>query len=250
MTTIKTIAHPNELTKDVPNDYYLQQQIRGTLTLPDIIKRLEAREIATKNVNGEAFVGLVLDEIAAATLEGYNVTTPLFHTSISIKGAVSAQELGHNIPAEQVHVRMHFTQGAGVRNLVKESTVYAEEQPAPAGPVIQAITNPVIGNPDTLNAHNMALIQGLRIAVIGKKTDEIGVYFTSADNPAVVVRIPANRLSPNTPTRLQFVLPPTITIGLWKVKVATQASANASVLVKEVREYEYPNPVNVMDVIE
>jgi hypothetical protein len=246
MTTIKTIAHLNELTKDVTNDYYLQPQIRGTLTLSDIIKRLEAREIATKNVNGEAFVGLVLDEIAAATLEGYNVVTTLFHTSIGIRGTVFAQELGHNIPADQVHVRMHFAQGAGVRGMLKQATVHVEEQPASTGPVIQSVSNPTVGEPDTLNALDMALIQGLRIAVRGDKTDEIGVYFTLADNPAVVIRIPAEHISPNSPTKLQFMLPPELPAGRFRVKVATQSLANKTTFTKEVRVNEYPNIITVV----
>jgi hypothetical protein len=213
MATIKTIAHLNELTKDVPNDYYLQQFLRGTLTLSDIIKRLEVREIATKNVNGEAFVNIVLNEIANATLEGYNVVTPLFHTSLGFKGVVFANELGHNIPAEQVNVRMHLTQSVEIRNLMKTSTVYVEEQPAPKGPVIQAVTNPVLGETDALNTGAMALVQGLRIVVAGKETDEIGVYFTAFDNPELVVRSPPEQLSPNSPSKLQFVLPPDVTAG-------------------------------------
>jgi hypothetical protein len=245
MAVIKTIAHLNELTKDVPNDYYLQQLLRGTLTLSDIIKRLESREIATKNVNGEAFVGIVLNEIANATLEGYNVVTPLFHTSLGFKGVVFASELGHNIPADQVNVRMHITQSVETRNMVKASTVYVEEQPAPTGPVIQAVTNPVVGETDALNIGAMALIQGLRIAVAGK-ADEIGVYFTAFDNPAVVVHIPAGQLSPNSPSKLQFVLPPDVTAGQWMVKVATQISSNRSTFTKEVREYTYPNIVTVV----
>jgi hypothetical protein len=246
MTTIRTVAHLNELTKEELNDYYLQQLLKGTLTLSDIIKRLEGREIATKNVNGEAFVKIVLDEIANVTLEGYNVVTPLFHSSLSIKGVVLAKELGHNIPAEQVHVRMHFTQSVETRNLVKAATVHVGEQPAPTGPVIQSVTNPVVGDADTLNTGAMALLQGLRLTVRGDKTDEIGVYFTAFNNPAAVVRIPAGQLSPNSPSKLQFVLPPDVYAGQWLVKVATQASSHKSQDVKDVREYEYPNVFTVV----
>jgi hypothetical protein len=245
MATIKTIAHLNELTKDVTGDYYLQPEINKTLTMPDIIKRLEEREIATKNVNGEAFVQEVFNEIIRATLDGHNVVTSLFHTSIGIKGVVYAHDLGHHIPAEQVHVRIHLAQGVNVRATVKDSTVYVAEQPAPQGPVIQSVLNPEFNEPNTLNAGAMALIQGLRLAVRGDKTDEIGLYFTSVETNTVV-RIPAGKLSPNQPVKLQFVLPPEITPGHWKVKVVTQASSNGTTFTKEVREYQYPHPVNVV----
>jgi hypothetical protein len=111
--------------------------------------------------------------------------------------------------------------------------------------VIQAVTNPVTGVPDTLNAGAMALLQGMRLAVRGteEKADEIGVYFTSADGTEV--RIPAGQLSPNLPKKLQFVLPAGVTAGEWRVKVATQSTQNAGKFTKDVREYEYPNTVTV-----
>ena len=62
MATINAIAHLNELTKDVKNDYYLTPQVTGTLSVADIIERLRKREIATKNVDGAAFVQTFLDD--------------------------------------------------------------------------------------------------------------------------------------------------------------------------------------------
>ena len=70
MSTIKTIAHPNELTKDVKNDLILQHQSIGTLYTPDIIRRLEQKQIATHNVDGAAFLKLFFEECIQAACEG------------------------------------------------------------------------------------------------------------------------------------------------------------------------------------
>jgi hypothetical protein len=83
MGIIKATAYPNELTKDAANDYYLLPQSAGTLYDDDIIRRLEAKEIATKNVNGKAFVELFHRECAMAVAEGYSVVTGLFRASVS-----------------------------------------------------------------------------------------------------------------------------------------------------------------------
>jgi hypothetical protein len=107
------------------------------------------------------------------------------------------------------------------------------------------VTNPVVGLADTIDPGAMVLIQGMRLAIKGEKEDKIGVYFTSVDGSAEV-RISANQLSPNTPTKLQFVLPAGVTPGEWKVKVATQSTRNAGRFTKDVREYEYPNIVTVV----
>jgi hypothetical protein len=245
MNTIKAIAHLNELTKDVTNDYYLLHGVTGTLYDDDIIQRLEAKEIATKNVNGKAFVQLFLKECALAVGEGYNVVTGLFRASIGIRGVVYGKDLGRNIPAEQVNTRINLIPGAYAREAVRDLTVSVAEQPAPTGPVIQSITNPVASLPDTLNAGAMVLLQGMRLAVKGDNTDAIGVYFTSTDG-SVTVHIPDGQLSPNTAGKLQFVLPAQVTPGEWKVKIATQSTSNTTTFTKETREYEYPGIIAVL----
>lgn len=246
MGNIKAIAYLNELTKDVPDDYYLLPQVKGTLHYDDIIHRLEGKEIATKNVNGKAFVDLFLKECAIAVSEGYNVVTGLFSMSVSIKGSILSNQLGHSISAGKLNIRCNFLPGAYARELIGTSTtVEVAEQPAPTGPVIQKISNPVGDEANVLQTGDMVLIEGLRIAVRGEQADRIGVFFVNAET-AEAVHITANRLSPNTPTKLQFVMPSGVTAGEWRVRIATQASSSSSVLTKDVREFEFPQLVTVV----
>jgi hypothetical protein len=244
MGIIRAIAYPNELTKDVANDYYLLPQSAGTLYEDDIIRRMEAKEIATKNVNGKAFMQVFLRECAIAVSEGYSVVTGMFRASVSIKGVIYAEQLGRNVAADRLNVRVNLSAGAYAREEIGAGvTVHIAEQAAPGGPVIQKVTNPVANEPDTLNTGAMALIQGLRLAVRGEREDETGVFFTNAWG-GPMVHIPAAHLSPNTPSKLQFALPAAVTPGEWRVAVATQATGS-SVLTKDVRIYEYPQVVRV-----
>ncbi|MDR1678201.1 MAG: DUF4469 domain-containing protein [Prevotellaceae bacterium] len=243
MTNIKATAHQNELTKEVTNDYYLRPQVLGTLYLPDIIRRMENKQIATLNVNGEAFVKLVFAECIAAICEGYNVVTDLFQASISIEGSILSNRLGHSIPAEEVLLRINLTQGTAAREAVSRLTVSVAEQPAPTGPIIQSVMNPTRQEPDSLNVGQMVLIQGMRLAVKGDKTEEIGVYFTKAGSEDSI-RITAAELSPNSPTKLQFVLPPAVTAGEWTLRVITQGSSGGK-FTKETRTAAYPNSILV-----
>jgi uncharacterized membrane protein len=245
MGVIKAIAYPNELTRDVNNDYYLLPQSAGTLNHDDIIRRLEAKEIATKNVNGKAFVQLFLRECAIAVAEGYSVITGMFRASVSIKGVVYTEQLGHNVAADRVNVRVNLSAGAYAREEISvNTTVQIAEQTAPTGPMIQKVTNPVAGEIDTLTPGAMVLLQGMRLAVRGDREDEIGVFFTSVTS-GDTVRIPAANISPNTPSKLQFVLPQTVTAGEWRVAVATQSTNTSSTFSREVRRFEYPQIVRV-----
>ena len=245
MNIIKAIAHPNELTKDVKNDYYLLPQSKGTLQPADIVKRLEEKQIATKNVNGPAFVEQFMEECVSAVKEGYSVVTFLNHMHLSINGTITAEDLGHNIPADKVDVRMYFTQSADVRKILKEVSIHAEEQPAPSGPVIQAVYNPVTKEHDTLNTGAMVLVQGLRLAVRGDLVDEIGVFFANVESETVV-RVPPAQMSPNSPTKLQFILPAAVSAGEWKISVVTQGTSNGTYTTKNSRRYDYPNTLTVI----
>jgi hypothetical protein len=239
-TTLHAVAHLNELTKEKTNDYFLLPEVQGTLTLGDIIKRLERREIAIHNTNGEAFIDLVHDEIIQATLEGYNVVTNLFHTTVGIRGSVLSQDLGHNIPADRLNVFMRFTQGVKAHEIIKDATVHVFEQPAPTGPVIQAVFNPrTPDQPNILRGAEMVVVDGLRIAVRGDKTDEIGLYLDKSD---LHIRIEPERISPNTPSRLQFVCPQA-DVGEYTLMIKTQATGSSTKFTKDMRQYVYPFPV-------
>lgn len=247
MATINAIAHLNELTKDVKNDYYLTPQVTDTLDVDGIIERLKAREIATLNVNGAAFVRTFLDECCRATAEGYNIVTPFFRSSIGLQGCILAEELGHNIPADRLKVSVNLTQGTEAKKAVEGAVVFAFEQTGAIGPVIQSVSDPTEGKPDHLNPGSMALIQGMRLALRGDDAS-IGILFSSESAPQTTVLVPPAKVYPNTPTKLQFSLPAEVTAGRWLVSVTTQASSNAGQLLKSPRTGQYAGVITVGDV--
>ena len=247
MSTINAIAHLNELTREIENDYYLTAQVTATLGVDDIVARIAAREIATKNVDGTAFIKTFLDECARAAAEGNNIVTPFFRSSIGIQGSVLANDLGHNIPADRLKVSVNLTQGDGARRAIESCVIHAFEQSGATGPVIQSVTDPTENKPNHLNPGGMALISGMRLAVKGDDAS-VGILFTSEKEPATTVFVAPKSLSPNSPTKLQFVLPADVTEGKWFVRVTTQCSSNSGTLLKEPRSYDYPEIIKVGDV--
>jgi hypothetical protein len=243
---LRGMAHLNELTKNVSNDYFVRTIVVGTLYHDDIISRLNAKQIATFNVDGSAFVKHFQNECAMAVSEGYNVITDLFHASVGTHGSILSQDLGHNISSDKLDVRINFTQGAVARAVIADTQVHVEEQPAVKGPDVQSVMNPLHNEPNVLNIGAMVLVQGFRIAIRGDKTDQIGVYF-KAEFDDTEIRVSAEHISPNTPTRLQFVLPSGVFEGNWWITVKTQTSTNSVTFTKEVREFRYPFPVQVVN---
>ena len=243
---LKAIAHPNELTKDVSNDFVLQVESRGTLYAENIVERMKKKKTPTENVDGLVFVVAFFAECVEAAKEGYHVVLPgLCRIYVGIHGVVHLQDLGHNVPADRLNIHLVMIQSPEVRKALQDIPVHVNEQVAPTGPVIQGVCNPVKREVDTLDTGAMVLIQGMRIAVRGDKTDEIGVFFTSLEDGSVV-RVAPDMMSPNMPSKLQFVLPAAVVPGEWKVAVTTQGVSDSARHTVNVRSYEYPNIVTVV----
>ena len=91
----------------------------------------------------------------------------------------------------------------------------------------------------------MVLLKGLRMAVKGEDSS-VGVYFTSLEDEGVEVHIPASKIFPNKPKRLQFMLPQEVGKGEWKVRVVTQSGANRIHTMKLIVEGGYDWEVEVL----
>lgn len=256
MTIIKAFAHENLLTKDVTNDYYLTTEIRGTLYTEDIINRLVAKEIATKNVNGASFIQSFLDECILALQEGYNVVTDLFLASLAIQGSIFDYDLGHPISSDRLTISVNLTQGDKARLAVQNLSVEVHKEASSGKPVIQSVMNPTKKVANTVNVGGMVLIQGLNVALRGEDAN-VGILFSpykddSGDRPEIEslaadeVMILPEDVYPNTRTKLQFALPPEVTAGTWKVSICTQSGGGSKHLTKEGRIHEYPHIVTVV----
>ena len=245
MATFFAEGQDNALTER-PDDLFLNHKSLGLLTTVEILARLNARNISIVNVSGEVFIEQFFEECALAIKEGYNISTSLFRTMISIRGVIDASQLGRTISAESVDMNVNFNIGKLLANFGKGDQISIAKNPVSGAPLLQKVTNPTMKKADTLNAAGMALIEGLNIAVRGDKPDEIGVFFTSINNPATIVRIAAEQIYPNTPSKLQFVLPPSIAAGEWQVAVVTQGGANNQRFSENIRKGEYGQIITVI----
>jgi hypothetical protein len=177
---------------------------------------------------------------------GYRVQDDWIHAAIGLSGTVPPERLGHNAHADEITIRVNFNMGKHSREMVEHIQVAIHKDVSSGAPVIQSIMNPTVGIPDTLNVGDMVVINGLNIAIESDKTDEIGVFFSLAAGNGSI-HIPAGKFSPNTASRVQFVLPAAVTAGEWTVRLATQTSGHKkNQFVKEVRSSTYEVPVQII----
>jgi len=243
----QVVAHKNNFAQDGEPAYFLVHESIGTLDTAAIIARLGLKKVVLDELPFRDALNAFNAEIALALRQNYNVITDFMHFSLSIRGTIGEEDFGHILPSSRIELNIAVTPGKLLHEALSNLSVTVREQSAPVGPVIQRVYDPLTGADCRLTRGEMACLAGHRLAVVGNRTDEIGVYFTAkAGESPLTLRVGPERLSPNTSGELCFVVPQTITEGEYWVKVSTQGSTNRTVLVKDVRSYTFSQPVTVV----
>lgn len=169
-------------------------------------------------------------------------------------GVVMEHELSQPVDREKVRVYASFRQGTAITEALAQAKLQLFLQPAATGPYIAGMTSAFYSEqtgsngavtrvPLPMEAGDMAVITGNGLKVVGSDPS-VGVTLTSADDPQKSFFIPASKISPNTPKKLQFSLPAGITEGAWTVKVTTQYSGG-SYQTKSPRTFTLSRPIYV-----
>lgn len=247
-------AYPNQLTPDVDDDYTVKVDTQSTPLNLDDIARATAQRLGEEEMKVKAALQVGMEVIAQAVASGFCVSTPLCYAQPMATGVVMEHELSQPVDRDKVRVYASFRQGTAVTEALAQAKLQLFLQPAATGPYIAGMTSAFYSEqtgtggavtrvPLPMEAGGMAVITGNGLKVVG--TDPtVGVTLTSVDNPGTSYFIPASKISPNTPKKLQFVLPAGVTEGAWTVKVTTQYSGS-QFFTKEPRTFTLPRPIYV-----
>lgn len=247
-------AYPNQLTPDVDDDYTVRVDTQSTPLDLDDIARATAQRLGEEITKVRSALQVGMEVMAQAVASGFCVSTPLCYAQPMATGVVMEHELSQPVDRDKVRVYASFRQGSAVTEALAQAKLQLFLQPAATGPYIAGMTSAFFNEqtgaggavtrvPLPMEAGDMAVITGNGLKVVG--TDpSVGVTLTSVDDPQKTFFIPAAKISPNTPKKLQFSLPAGITEGAWTVKVTTQYSGS-QYLTKQPRSFTLPRPVYV-----
>lgn len=246
-------AYPNELTKDIADDYTVKVNTKEqTLTDDDI-----ARDVAILSGKYNAseirhIFDLQAQAVGSAAASGYNISMGMCHIRPMASGVLMEEELSQPINRETIKVYASCSAGATVKQAMENTKLNLFLQPAQTGPYIAGMVSAAPVDPVTqtrapMEASEMAVITGDGLKVVGTDAS-VGVTLTSVSDPSKSFFIPPSKLSPNTPKKLQFVLPAGIMEGEWKVKVTTQYMGASKNFTKEPRTFELKRAIVIGNV--
>lgn len=240
-------AYPNTLTTDVDDDYTVKVETQSTsLTLDDIAAATADRlgEEPTKVLGA---LKVAMEVMADAVASGFCISTPFCYAQPMASGVVMESELSLPVDRERVKVYASLRQGPVLAEALGKAKLQLFLQPAATGPYIAGMVSAYnsTGSDGVLTrvpmeGGQMAVVTGSGLKVVG--TDpSVGVRLTSVSEPSTTFLIPASQISPNTPKKLQFVLPAGVTEGEWTVEVTTQYSSGR--LTKSPRTFKLERPI-------
>lgn len=251
------MAYPNTFPETAKGDYTFKVKTQSrTLTLADIAAKVAQRIGKYSARELEMLTEEMMDGMCDAVSSGYNVKTPLCLIQPTASGIVYKNELATQVDPGKISVYASYSQGPAMRtamgNVLKRSFI----QPAITGPFIADFVSTAFrtdepGTRAPLTPGKMAIITGRGIKLVDAgnvvgSSEKVGITLTSVATPAKKVFIEPGAVSPNEPTRLQFVLPAEATDGDWYVEVTTQY-AGGSTTTKNMRTFKLPNVITIGD---
>lgn len=246
--TLSLMAYENNLTKDIPDDYYLRAKTeKKSLGTKEIAEEVAARQGKYDAGEIEMLMNQMMEVMADAVASGYIVSTPLCLIQPMATGSVLKADLSKAPDPKVVKVYASCTQGSLLRQAMGRTKLEIFTQPAVVGPLLNgAVSTRTEADGVTrapLAAGEMCMLTGRNLKLAG--TDpKVGITLTSVADPEKTVHIGMDRVSPNEPKRLQFVIPAEVGEGLWRVTVTSQYS-NGNALLKEPRSFEMETPLRI-----
>ena len=245
---ISLVAYDATLTER-PDDFYLRAK-----TMPDTIDlHAVARETALRlGGKNEDEVYTLLNAAESvkcdALSSGYIVATPTALMQPCASGTVLKADLSKAPDRTKVKVYASLSMGPALRQSMEACQLEIFTQPAVVGPLLNGAVAATRTTAD--GATTRVPLPGKNITLTGRNlklagTDPaVGVTFTSVETPSKSVFVPAEDVTINEPKRLIFVLPATVTDGLWRVSISTQYGSGRTT-VKNLRTYELDEPIAV-----
>lgn len=251
------MAYPNTFPDTAKGDYTFKVKTQSrSLTLEDIAAKVAQRIGKYTARELEMITEEMMDGICDAVSSGYIVKTPLCLIQPAASGIVYKNELATQVDPDKVSVYANYSQGPAMRAAMGNVLTRSFIQPAVTGPFIADFVSTAFrtDEPTTrapLTPGKMAVITGHGIKLVDAgnvvgSPQKVGITLTSVATPSKKVFIAPADVSPNEPTRLQFVLPAEATDGDWNVEVTTQY-ASGGTTTKNLRTFKLPNVVTIGD---
>lgn len=111
---IRAYAYLNRLIKGLMS-YFLRAESKGSLNVEGVVARIDRLPLRIRQEEYTLLVNIFLRECIDATLEGYRVNTPLFRSSLTIRGKIEPADLYRPLAPGRARVTFNLQPGTPAR---------------------------------------------------------------------------------------------------------------------------------------
>ena len=245
-------AVPLAITTDVKDDYYISPKVQKTLTMEDLAAEVAALSTRQEDTEEIARIGNALQRHQMWNLSaGYSISTEMGHYRVTAKGVLREQELTDAPDRSRITLGVSYTMSDAMRQALDDAELDIEIQKTVVGPQLYSVVSGHdADHPDAVTrgesvpvgAGQLCVIKGKSIKV-GGTGEDIGVTLRRVDGSSgETVFFPVKQLSPNTKTRVGFVMPASAPDqSEWEVSLRTQLASDGKTLLKEARTSVMPD---------
>ncbi len=233
--------------------FYFNVRRQKTLTLDDLAAEA-ASFLGHRNAAEVSAAGQTLMELAAWYLScGFTLSTPLGNFRTTVQGTLEETALASAPDRSRLRLGVAYTMGKPMRKALDEAELGVEIERQATGPQPYGMADPLErGTHDglppgqTATPGQMCLIRGRNIKV-GGGGEGVGLTLRRTDGDVEeTMFFPPERLYPNTPSQVGFILPAGTPPGsTWQVSLCTGLGGHGNKLLKGTRTVVMDAPLKV-----
>ena len=226
------------LLTERPDDYSAIAYSITSLDKEAIITRMLNRGTTLTRTDILAVLNNLEETVAAALLEGNNVTLPLFNTSFSISGVFESPM--DSFDGNRHKLNINLTKGLKLRE-IESKVKFEKTNAASPQPQIQEVKDSVSGKVnEILTRKGVVEVRGYNLKVEGDNPN-CGLWFVTEEGK----EFKANVIIENKPSKIMAMLPE-IDGNKVQVKVVTQYTGSGT-MVKNPKVFLYQKQLQIVD---
>lgn len=222
----------NTVTVDDKEDMILVPVSNGNADEARIIAEMKAEDSGLREETIQHVFNLQKRVIKRMLMSGVSVNSGLFYASVSFRGIIE----GSAWNAAKNSIVVNFNPGADLREAIKNTHVNIIGEKGSAmyiGGVTDASTR---AQDASATAGRAFTLTGSRLKVAGKDAS-VGITLTSTPG-GKTTKVTEDLFVVNDPSKVTFIIPPTLANGTYLLKLTTQFANSGKDLLKAPRSVE------------
>lgn len=222
----------NTVTVDDKEDMILIPVSVGSADEKRIIAEMKAEDSGLREETIQHVFDLEKRVIKRMLMSGMSVNTGLYYASASFRGVIENSAWN----ADKNSIVVNFNPGADLREAIKKTSVSIIGEKGSAiyiGGVTDASTR---AQDASATAGRAFTLTGAKLKVAGTHAS-VGITLTPASGGSAT-KVTEDLFVVNDPSKVTFIIPPTLANGTYLLKLTTQFGSNNNVLLKAPRSVE------------